>query len=372
RRWVVPALVAALLAATALGYFLFGRPLPSLTPGIVVADYTGMTQAQAQLAVVNAGLRTRFTISASETVAPDHVIRQSPPAGTSVEKNQVVELVVSNGKPLRGLDDVRGYNVNDAQRTLQQAGFAVTIVRRPDNTVKDNVIDQLPKPGAKVREGSRVSLIVSSGPLPVVIPSFVGMTVDKAEARARDLGITLDTTQSVAGTPANTIASQDLAAGTKVDRNATLRVVVNAGTSGASAAPAGNGPVTSLPNVVGSDFETAAQMLTQAGFQLSVQYAQQTSNNGYVIAQSPPAGQQPAGSTVAITLSVSGEVPDTVGMTPVDAIKALRAYGYHVAKFEYTTSAGAGGKVIQTDPIAGTALAPGSSVGVTVNGTPPP
>ena len=35
-----------------------------------------MTMAQAQQAVVNAGLRTRFTKSASETVPPDRVIRQ--------------------------------------------------------------------------------------------------------------------------------------------------------------------------------------------------------------------------------------------------------------------------------------------------------
>ncbi len=177
RSWMLPALLVALVVATALGYFLFARPLPGLAPGVVVADYSGMTQAQAQQAVVNAGLRTRFTMSASETVSPDHVIRQSPAAGTSVEKNQVVELVISNGKPLRGLEDVRGFSVNDAQRILQQEGFAVTLVRRPDNTVKDNVLDQLPKAGAKVREGIRVTLVVSSGPLPVVIPSFVGLTV---------------------------------------------------------------------------------------------------------------------------------------------------------------------------------------------------
>ena len=98
-----------------------------------------MTHAQAQEAIVNAGLRTRFTKSASETVAANHVIRQSPPAERRSERNQVVELVVSNGKPLLGLDDVRGYNVNDAQRTLQQEGFAVTLDRRFDNTVRDNV-----------------------------------------------------------------------------------------------------------------------------------------------------------------------------------------------------------------------------------------
>lgn len=73
-----------------------------------------------------------------------------------------------------------------------------------------------------------------------------------------------------------------------------------------------------------------------------------------------------------VMLSVSGEVPDTVGMTPEDAIKTLRAYGYSVAGWEYTTTLGADGKVIGTQPSAGTQLSPGSSVTVTVNGTPPP
>ncbi len=168
RGWALPALILALIAATAIGYFLFGKP--QLGSQTLVADYTGMTTAQAQQAVVNAGLRTRFTKSASETVPPDHVIRQLPAAGARVDKNQVIELVISNGKPLRGLEDVRGYSVNDAQRTLQQEGFAVNIVRRPDNTVVDNVIDQRPRPGTGVAEGSRVTLVVSSGAPPIVVP----------------------------------------------------------------------------------------------------------------------------------------------------------------------------------------------------------
>jgi beta-lactam-binding protein with PASTA domain len=59
-------------------------------------------------------------------------------------------------------------------------------------------------------------------------------------------------------------------------------------------------------------------------------------------------------------------------MYKADAIKTLADAGYSVGKWEYTTSLGADGKVVGTEPAAGTALAPGSSVGVTVNGTPPP
>jgi eukaryotic-like serine/threonine-protein kinase len=364
-------LVLALLAATALGYVLFARSLPGLRQGIAVADYTGMTQAQAQQAVVNAGLRTRFTKSASETVPPDHVIRQSPPAGTQVEKNQVVELVISNGKPLRGLEDVRGFSVNDAQRSLQQQGFAVTINRRFDNTVRDNVIDQNPKAGAKVAEGSRVTLIVSNGPAQVIVPNFVGMTLDKAQDAARSAGIVLDASQRIPGVPANTIATQSITPYSKLDRNTTVRVVVNGGISAAPTPPPGPNAVT-LPNVVGQDYDSARQMLTQAGLPFAVRYAQQSSNNGTIVAQDPSPGDVAAGTTVTITLSVSGEVPDTVGMAPLDAMRTLRAYGYSVLRWEYTTSAGADGKVIGTQPSAGTSLPPGSSVSVTVNGTPPP
>jgi eukaryotic-like serine/threonine-protein kinase len=370
--WMVAALIVALIAATGAGYALFARPFSGLAPGVVVADYTGMTQADAQQAVVNAGLRTRFTKSASETVPRDHVIRQSPPAGTKVEKNQVVEIVVSNGKPLRGLDDVRGYNASDAQRTLQQGGFAVTLIRRFDNTVRDNVIDQMPKPGARVPEGSRVTLMVSNGPKPVVIPNFVGMTVGQARARAQAAGITLDTSQTVAGLPPDTIASQSIPRGTTVDRNAIVRVVVNNGEPNAPQAPFGNGPIVALPNVVGQDYSSARALLTQAGFQIAVRFVQQSANNGTIVQQTPPAGQVPQGSTVIVMLSVSGEVPDTGGLTAADATRLLQSYGYSISQWQYTTTAGADGKVVGTQPPAGTALSPGSSLTVTINGTPPP
>lgn len=370
--WSLVALVSALVVATALGYFIFAKPLSPLAGGVLVGDYSGMAQADAQEAIVNGGLRTRFTKSASETVPPDHVIRQSPPAGTKVEKNQVVELVVSNGKPLLGLRDVRGFNVNDAQRALQEDGFAVTLRRVFDNTIRDNVIDQMPKPGAKVPEATRVTLLVSTGPRPVVIPNFVNMPLERARALAGQLGITLDTSQSVPGMPPNTIASQDMAQGTSVDRNAIVRVVVNSGMPNAAPTPSANGPLASLPNLFQDDYATARQTLTQAGFQYAVRYATQSTYNGKIVAQDPPAGEVPQGSTVTVTLSVSGEIPDTEGMTTEAAIKTLEAYGYSVARWQYTTSVGADGKVIGTEPTAGTALAPGSSVTVTVNGTPQP
>ena len=269
--------------------------------GVVVGDYTGMTQAQAQQAVVNAGLRTRFTKSASETVPPDHVIRQSPPAGTKVEKNQVVELFISNGKPLLGLDDVRGYSVNDAaahaaaRTALRSRSFGASTTR-----VKDNVIDQMPKPGAKVPEGSRVTLIVSDGPRAGRHAQLRRHAGRRPHAQLPTRSESRSTRRRrLPGIPPDTIASQNIAQGTKVDRNAIVRVVVNSGVPNASPTPEGNGPIVSLPNVVGQDYDSARQIAD----------ASRPSNSPCATScrapttagsstQTPPAGQVPQGSPV--------------------------------------------------------------------------
>jgi beta-lactam-binding protein with PASTA domain len=125
-----------------------------------------------------------------------------------------------------------------------------------------------------------------------------------------------------------------------------------------------------VPPLIGQDYNSAASSLTAAGFSARLVYAQQSTNNGTVVLQDPAANASaPQGSTVTVTVSVSGEVPDTVGMTADTAMRRLAAYGYTVGKIEYTTAVGAGGKVVGTVPEAGTDLAPGSAVTLTVNGS---
>jgi eukaryotic-like serine/threonine-protein kinase len=368
---MIALLVVFLIAAMAAGYYLFGRPLPNLGATVPVADYTKMTDAQANAAIVNAGLRVRIQRSASDTVPANRVISQDPPPGTNVEKNALVEIVVSNGLPNVGLPSVLGYNFVDAERTLQSmpnARFVVSIVHKFDSGPKDSVVDQLPKPGSQVREGSKITLTVSDGPAPIFVPNFVGMTTSAAQAAAAKSGVKLDASQTIPGMPANTVASQDVTPGSKIDASTVVHVTVNAG-GGPIVAPSAGAAGATVPALVGQDYASAASALTAAGFTPQVRYAQQTTNNGTIVLQDPAANTQaPAGSTVTVTVSVSGEVPDTVGMTPDAAMRRLGAYGYSVGKTEYTTAVGAGGKVVGTDPEAGTGLAPGSSVTLIVNG----
>ncbi|MBV8583799.1 MAG: Stk1 family PASTA domain-containing Ser/Thr kinase [Candidatus Eremiobacteraeota bacterium] len=369
--WMILTLVVLMLIATVVGYALFGRPMPDLGANIVVGDYTNMSDTQAQAAIVNAGLRVRSVKSSSDTVLLNHVIRQNPEPGVKVDKNALVELVVSNGKPMVGLQDVRSYTSLDAQRLLQAQGFAVTMVRKFDNSAKDNVIDTLPKPGTQVRPASHITLIVSNGPEPVDLPNFVGMSVPNARAEAAKLGIVLDTSQSaaVSGVPADTIALQDPPAGTKVDKSVTVRATVS---TGVQSALNSGGTTVAVPGVTNQPYQAAINALGRAGFTTAVHYQVQTAANGYIVSQDPaPNAQVPSGATITVTLSVPGEVPDTNNMTVDDATATLAANGYGIAKTTYTTTAGAGGRVVGTDPQVGTSLEPGTAVTLVVNGTPP-
>ncbi len=363
---VIAALVVLALLATGLGYLIFSRPftLPQFGSNVTVGDYTSMTDTQAQAAIVNAGLVVRFIKSPSDTVPANHVIRQNPVAGTSVARNSLIELVVSNGLPLVGLRDVRGYNADDAKRTLEGDGFTVKLTGRYDNAPKNSVIDQRPKPGAKVRKGSRIVLVVSQGPKAIPAPNFVGMSIDDAVTLAKRSDLTVDTSQRGAypGVAPNTIAAQDVTPGISVDRSTVIHLVVSTG------APP-NASSVSAPNVINMQYGNAIAQLNGAGLTAAVKFSTQTDSNGLIVAEDPPGGTSiPAGSTVTITLSVSGEVPDTEGMSLSDAQATLLQYGYRVNRITYTTSEGADGKVVRTDPGAGTTLDPGSSVTLIVNG----
>ncbi len=364
---VVLAMLAVL--ATAVGYYLFGRnamSLPVAGVTIKVGDYTNMTDSQAQAAVVNAGLVARFIKTSSDTVAANHIIRQNPPAGSSVQKNATIELVVSNGLPTVGLRDVRDFNAQDAQRILQDDGFNVKVAKKYDNAPIDAVVDQDPKAGTRLRKASIVTLIVSQGPESVKVPSFIGLTVDEATSLAKKNGIALDTSQRAAypNAPSGQVAAQDLAPGTSVDRGATVHATVSNG-----AGLSNSGEMSSVPDVVNDRYQDAMNELNGAGFTPIVKYSTQLSNNGYIVDQQPASGAQaPANSTVTIVLSTNGEVPDTNGLSMQDAEALLMSYGYRVTQIQYTSAEGADGKAVRTIPLAGTNLPPGSGLTLVVNG----
>ncbi len=350
--------LAALVIAAVAGYFATRPSVPQIT----LDNYVGMTDSQAQQAIVNAGLNYKVTRQTSDKVATNHIISQDPQASTQVPKGSTIALVVSSGKPTVGLRDVTNYTLSDAQKDLEYDKFQVKIERKYDQTPKDTVIAEKPKPGTKLREGSAVTLVVSNGPAPVKMPRLIGLTLDKARAIAAKDGFTINITEMAAlkDIPPNVIASQDVSTGTTIpsDHSVTVNVVVSTG-----------GGLSNVPNVVNDDYVSANTALTKAGFAVSIFYMihPASADNGLVVEQDPAGGTPlEKGNAVKITVSVPGEVPDTEGMDLQSAKNTLLNAGYTVGNITPTTE-GADGKVVRTEPYAGTTLRPGEVVSIYVN-----
>lgn len=93
----------------------------------------------------------------SETVPRDEVITFDPAPGTSVEVDEEVAVVISDGPEPRVVPDVKGLSVNEARDILVEAGFVVDSVQGDPGSA---VFETLPRADGTLREfGTDVTII---------------------------------------------------------------------------------------------------------------------------------------------------------------------------------------------------------------------
>ncbi len=128
----------------------------------------------------------------------------------------------------------------------------------------------------------------------------------------------------------------------------------------------GHAPV-AVPPVTGpnSNYTSAAAALTAAGFvPAEIKEYNNTVPAGQVLGTSPAAtaGAQPYGSTVPVDVSLGPQpvpIPNLAGRTVAAATKTLQGLGFHVGGPYGPPGATI---VAATDPTAGSAALPGSTV----------
>ena len=145
---------------------------------VVMPDLLGLGQADAEAAVVAAGLVVQQVVDVySEDIPAGKVAGQAPAAGSTIAAGTPVTISVSAGpqtSPSPGataVPDVVGKTQADALAALQDAGFAAVLTEQPSSTVPaGEVISQNPKGGVVAQAGTSVTLVVSSGTSPSPSP----------------------------------------------------------------------------------------------------------------------------------------------------------------------------------------------------------
>lgn len=153
---------AVLLVFIAAGYASFNQFVRS---GVTaVPEVVGMTEAQAAAALADAGLELRLAKDRrfDETIPEGHVIQQDPSDGSVVKQGSSVEAIVSLGQQLVEVPDLAGQALQAAQVTLHAAGLALgrTAGVYSATGVPGTVVDQSPRPGARVGTAQAVDLFL--------------------------------------------------------------------------------------------------------------------------------------------------------------------------------------------------------------------
>ena len=130
----------------------------------------------------------------SDRYPKDVIIMQRPDAGEQVRQGRQISFVISDGIVARLMPDLRYQSMREVQLDLARTHLALGKVSyvRSDLIPEDHVVSQNPAPLVSVHEGDVVSLVVSrGGRADVIVPNFVGLTIDQARALAGDAGVKL-------------------------------------------------------------------------------------------------------------------------------------------------------------------------------------
>ncbi|MGH2978284.1 MAG: Stk1 family PASTA domain-containing Ser/Thr kinase [Solirubrobacterales bacterium] len=295
RRWLAAALIAGLVGLAVLAFLLLGSQEKITVPPVV-----GQTLEQARARVDRAGLDVEVK-RRTDQAPRDFVFEQSPNPGQEVDEGSVVTLFVSNGPSTVRVPDVVGLDQADARRRLRRADLRADVERESSTEVGEGVVIRTdPGPGRPAERDSAVTLVVSSGPDQVTVPSLIGETQEDAVARLREEGLSPIVRERASSEPVDTVIEQTPAAGQEVDEGSSVTIFVS------------NGQVREVPDVTGLPQSEAEAELDDAGFGVSVRSrsTDQPDDEGIVLSQAPRGGvERREGATVTITVGELAEPP---------------------------------------------------------------
>ncbi len=201
---------------------------------VQVPQVTGLTQAQAEAALEDAGLAAKVEFEASEDVASGVVMEQSVAPEQRVNIGREVVLTVSSGAAKVQVPTLVNSSQRIAELTLANLGLNAEINSEYNAEVdKDQVIMQSPEGGTMVEPGSTVKLLISLGEEPVQfsIISMVGLTLNEAQKYISDNKLTLSSVERLRSDEyeAGVVLEQSPAYGTSVTAGSEVSLKVSEG-----------------------------------------------------------------------------------------------------------------------------------------------
>jgi beta-lactam-binding protein with PASTA domain/predicted Ser/Thr protein kinase len=280
-----------------------------------------------------------------------------------------VALLVTQSKPNVIVPNVINKEEQSAGATLRRAGLDPVPSQAPSQVVSVGlVVSQSIAPGSSVEKGSRVTIVISTGPATVNLVDVHGLSSGKAEAALHNAGFkTAKKTVSSKEVPAGMVIATEPPANTEVQAGRTVTMLVSSGPE----------PV-KVPDLVGQTLSAAEATLKNEGLVLGTvtHKTSTTQPPETVIGQSPSNGKSiPAGGKVNLTVAQEPKevaVPNVKGQTEVHAEALLEKAGFApTVVTEATSDPTQVGHVLSQTPAGGAHAAKGTAVKLTVGSLAP-
>jgi len=216
-----PAAGTALAEGGTLQLTVSSGPPPIAVPVDLVGKSLADATAELELAGLRAGDVSR---QFDEKIARDVVMAVAEGTPAELPRGAGVPLVVSDGpKPRVIPGGLVGVDEATAVAAIQQVGLKASSSQDYSETVAIGVVISVkPTSGTSVPRGSTVSVVVSQGPQPIIVPDVSKLSVTDAATRLQAAGLTVS---SVKGSPLGTVSGTDPKAGSSVKKGTAVTII---------------------------------------------------------------------------------------------------------------------------------------------------
>ncbi len=210
----------------------------------------------------------------------------------------------------------------------------------------------------------------------VIVPSFIGKTVDQAKSLAKSYNLKIEVVgEEASEQETGTVAKQSPNENESVASKTTIQLILSSGKNGLTLEEPSQVTTTKVPQIVGEDSIQAEQLLDAASLIADINHEySDTVEKGKVISQSPEYGTEVAmNSVVKMVISrgpqvVLTEVPKLTDLSVQDAKLKLRNANLELgAQKEENSETVEAGKIISQGVASGTKIEEGSSIDVVVS-----
>jgi len=159
---------------------------------VYIPDVKGMKIEEGTKALTNFNIRV-FYIDYIEGYNPDEILSTSPRAFTKVKEGREVKVTVIADKKDIIINNFKNNSLRSAELFFDRNGIELDtiIYEYSENFKKNDIISQYPKPGNKIYNDTRVTLIVSLGIPPdyYIVPDLINLSYNKAKIKINESGL---------------------------------------------------------------------------------------------------------------------------------------------------------------------------------------